>query len=96
MWSGGDFVFLDLDATNFITEAGQVHHHGKELYMGSQGSGEAGHSVGTHARKEGWECRRWLGRLNPVNGNQGAYLGNEMETKKAGPSLTWAGKECGT
>ena len=69
----GDIFLLHPDAKDFISEAGRVHRNSRERYIGSRGSGEAGHRVGTHARQEGWECPRWLGRLHPVNGNQGAY-----------------------
>ena len=63
-----------LNAKEFIPgKARRQHHHSRKRYVGSLGSGEAGHRVGTHARQEGRECRRWLGRLHPVNGKQGAY-----------------------
>ena len=48
---------LNPDEKEFIPEAGRLHHHSRERYMGSRGSGEAGHSVGMHARQEGWECQ---------------------------------------
>ena len=81
-------LFLNPYAKEFIPEVKRVHHHSRERYVGSLGSGEAGHSVGTQARQEGWECRRWLGRLHPVNGNQGTYRATKrraafvMERKK--------------
>ena len=64
---------LNLDAEEFIPEAGRVHHHSRERDMGSRRNGEAGHSVSAYARHEGWDCRRWMGRLLSVNGNQGAF-----------------------
>ena len=72
-WGDGGVFSLNPDAKEFIPEAGRVHHHARERYMDSRGSGEAGRSVGTRERQEEWECRRWPGRLHPVNGNQGAY-----------------------
>ena len=36
------------------------------------------HRVGTHARQGGRGCRRWLGRLHPVDGNQGAYRARKL------------------
>ena len=60
-------------AKEIIPQAEGRHHHIRERYVGSRGSGEAGHSVGMHARQKGWECQRWLGRLHQANGNQGAY-----------------------
>ena len=67
------FFILTPDAEELIPQAGRVHHHSRECYVGSRWSGEAGLSVGMHARQEGRECRRGLGRLHPANGNQGAY-----------------------
>ena len=50
--------------------------------MHSLGIGEADYRVGTHARQEGWECRRWLGRLHPANGNQGYETGSHIRHKR--------------
>lgn len=66
------FIF-NPNAKEFIPlRATREYHHSRERNVCSLGSGEAGHRVGTHTRQEGRECRRWLGWLHPVNGNQGA------------------------
>ena len=67
------FFLFHPDAEEFIPQAGRVHHHSRERYVGSRWSGEAGHSVGMNTRQEGWKCQRGLGRLHTANANQGAY-----------------------
>lgn len=42
---------------------------------------EAGHCVGTHARQQGRECRRSLGRLYPVNKTPRCVPGYEAESE---------------
>lgn len=43
--------------------------------------GESGPDRGAHAQQEDLECRRWLGRLHPVDGNK-AGTGHEKETSQ--------------
>ena len=71
------------DAKELIPEVAQAQVGASPQQIalhGSLGSLEAGHRVGTHARQEGWKCRRWLGRLHLVNGNQGAFWANQQKT----------------
>ena len=39
------------DVKEFIAQAGRVYRHNRERYVGSGGSGEAGHSVGMHMHR---------------------------------------------
>ena len=70
---GGDAFILNPNTKKFIPRRARREHHRRERYVCSLGSGEAGHCVGMQARQEQRERWRWLGRLHPVNGNQGAY-----------------------
>ena len=67
-----------LNPNKFILRKARRKPLSRERYVGSLGSGEAGHRVGTHARQEGHECRCQLGRLHPVNRNQGAYRATQL------------------
>ena len=62
------------NAKEFIPrKARRELHQDRGCYVGSLASGEASYRVGTHARQEGLECLRSLGRLHPANENQAAY-----------------------
>ena len=69
--------------------------------MRSLGSGGAGHRAGTHARRKRRECRRWLGRVHPVNGNQGVYRATEQRaasgllTARKSRTKSWRGRASG-
>ena len=71
---------LTPDAEESIPLAALVHNQSGERYLGSRWSAKVGHSVPMHARQEGWECRRRLGRLHPANGNQGTYRAAKLES----------------